>query len=192
MSIQSKKIRDFRRWRNSLTWTCCHHPTIRNPKVWSPIFANPWSEKMRSPNYSVPSPLTGDLPGLVLLNCRMGCIHHLPSNVQVCCPLLALRGGHVVVLQMKIPQVTLVRHLIDNVAESFTFWLSYQHRLIAHASSLTLLVPVWQLGRLPPSMQCKSLCRTTQTLASRNRQSKDWQTKPLFAGLATPFFIGCF
>ena len=70
---------------------------------------------------------------------------NLPKNVQVSGPLLEKRGGHVVVLHVKIPQVTLVRHLIDDVAESFTFWLSDQKsrlRLIAHASSLTRLVPV--------------------------------------------------
>ena len=37
-------------------------------------------------------------------------------NVQVSRPLLALRGGHVVVLQMKVPQVALVRQLVVNVA----------------------------------------------------------------------------
>ena len=47
--------------------------TIRNPKVLSPIFADPWSRKMRSPNSSARSPLTRNLSGLsVLLNCRMG------------------------------------------------------------------------------------------------------------------------
>ena len=38
--------------------------TIRNPKVLSPIFADPWSRKMRSPNSSARSPLTRDLSGL--------------------------------------------------------------------------------------------------------------------------------
>ena len=35
-------------------------------------------------------------------------------------PLLELRGRHVVVLQLKVPQVALVRQLVDNVLESFT------------------------------------------------------------------------
>ena len=42
-------------------------------------------------------------------------------------PLLELRGRHVVVLQVKVPQVALVRQLVDNVAESFTFCL-FAHR----------------------------------------------------------------
>ena len=54
----------------------------------------------------------------------------LPRNVQVSGPLLELRGRHVVVLQVKIPQVTLVRHLVGDVAESFTFWLFAQNREI--------------------------------------------------------------
>ena len=37
---------------------------IRNPKVLSPIFADPCSEKMRSPNSSARRPLTRDLSGL--------------------------------------------------------------------------------------------------------------------------------
>ena len=32
--------------------------TMRNPKALSPIFADPWSRKMRSPNSSARSPLT--------------------------------------------------------------------------------------------------------------------------------------
>ena len=45
--------------------------TIRNPKVLSPVFADPWSKKMRSPNCSAQSPLTRDLSGLGVLSCRM-------------------------------------------------------------------------------------------------------------------------
>ena len=36
-------------------------------------------------------------------------------------PLLELRGGHVVVFQVKVLQVTLVRQLVDDVSERFTF-----------------------------------------------------------------------
>ena len=49
-------------------------------------------------------------------------------NVQVSRPLLELRGGHVVVLQMKVPQVAIVGQLVGNVAESFTFCLFHQNR----------------------------------------------------------------
>ena len=45
-------------------------------------------------------------------------------------PLLELHARHVVVLQVKLPQVALVRQLVDNVAESFTFYLSAQSRHI--------------------------------------------------------------
>ena len=31
------------------------------------------------------------------------------KNVQVSCPLLELRGGHVVVFQVKIPQISIIR-----------------------------------------------------------------------------------
>ena len=38
-------------------------------------------------------------------------------------PLLELCGRHVIGRQMKVPEVALVRQLVDNVAESFTFCL---------------------------------------------------------------------
>ena len=43
-------------------------------------------------------------------------------------PLLELRGGHVVVFQVKVLQVTLVRQLVDNVSEGFTFCFFAQTR----------------------------------------------------------------
>ena len=89
---------------------------------------------MRSPNVSARSPLTRDLSGLSFIELQIDIFHHvvvevinLSRNVQVGCPLLELRGGHVVVLQVKIPQVALVRQLIDNVAESVTCSLSAQN-----------------------------------------------------------------
>ena len=36
---------------------------IRNPKVLPPVFVDPWSKKIRSPNYSARNPLTRDLSG---------------------------------------------------------------------------------------------------------------------------------
>ena len=60
-------------------------------------------------------------------------------------PLLELRGGHVVVFQVKVLQVTLVRQLVGNVSECFTF-LPFcpksRFPLLARASPLTPLVPV--------------------------------------------------
>ena len=38
--------------------------TFRNPIVFSPIFADPWSRDMRSPHSSALSPRTRDLSGL--------------------------------------------------------------------------------------------------------------------------------
>ena len=46
--------------------------TIRNPKVSSPILADPWSKKMRSPNYSAHGPRTRDLSGLGLVQLQNG------------------------------------------------------------------------------------------------------------------------
>ena len=46
--------------------------TIRNPKVLSPIVADPWSRKMRSPNHSVCTPLTRDLSGLGFVKLQNG------------------------------------------------------------------------------------------------------------------------
>ena len=69
-------------------------------------------------------------------------------NVQVSCSLLELCGRHVVVFQVSVPQISLIRQLIYDVAESFTVWIFPKSRLllIAHASFLTHLVPVWQMG----------------------------------------------
>ena len=70
-------------------------------------------------------------------------------------------------LQLKVPQVALVRQLVDNVAETFTFCLfcpKTRHPLLAHANPLTPLVPVWQLGlailvgRAPNQVSSASRC----------------------------------
>ena len=45
---------------------------------------------------------------------------NLPRNVDVRCPLLELSGRHVIVLQVKVPQIAPVKQLVDKVAESFT------------------------------------------------------------------------
>ena len=46
--------------------------TVRNPKVLSPIFADPWSRKLRSPNSSARSPPTRDLSGLGFMELQSG------------------------------------------------------------------------------------------------------------------------
>ena len=46
--------------------------TIRNPEVLSPIFADPWSTKMRSPNSSARGPLARDLSGLAFIELQNG------------------------------------------------------------------------------------------------------------------------
>ena len=62
--------------------------------------------------------------------------------------LLELRGGHMVVFQVKVLQVAPVRQLVDNVSECFTFCVVAPNRglpLLARGSPLTPLVPVLQL-----------------------------------------------
>ena len=49
-------------------------------------------------------------------------------KVLVSCPLLELRGRHVVLFQEKILQVAHVRQLIDDVLESFNVWIAAQNR----------------------------------------------------------------
>ena len=72
-----------------------------------------------------------------LLNCRMGMssprvdeghIINSSRNIRMCGPLLELRGGHMVVLQVEVLQVTLVRQLVANVSECFTFCPFAQNR----------------------------------------------------------------
>ena len=90
--------------------------TIRNPKVF--IFKlcrfQAWSRKTRSPNSSARSPLTRDLSGLGFTELQRKHIFttrwwksYFSKNVLVSRPLLELRGRHVVVIQMKVPQVVL-------------------------------------------------------------------------------------
>ena len=56
---------------------------------------------------------------------------------------LELRGGHVIMFQMKVPQVALFRQLAHDVAQGFTFCLCPKSRypLLARASPLTPHVP---------------------------------------------------
>ena len=64
-------------------------------------------------------------------------------------PLVELRGRHVVVFQVKVLQVAHLRQLVDKVLEDIhraAFCTKSRLLLIAHASPLTPLVPVWQLG----------------------------------------------
>ena len=70
---------------------------------------------------------------LLHCNAEWACLHHVlievtnsSRNIQMGGPLLELRGRHMVVLQVKVLQVTLVRQLVDIVAEYFTFWLFAQ------------------------------------------------------------------
>ena len=90
---------------------------IRNPKVLSPIWVDPWSKKIRSPNSSALNPLTRDLsgPGFVELQNGQG-FHHmlvkimnLPRKIQMSCPLFEMRSGHMVMLQVKVPQVSFIQ-----------------------------------------------------------------------------------
>ena len=92
----------------------------------SAIFVDPWSKKIRSPNSSARNPLTRDLSGLGFVELQNGRVfspyagkgQNSSKNVQVSCPLLERRGGHVVVFQVKVLQVSLIRNFIYDVAES--------------------------------------------------------------------------
>ena len=53
---------------------------------------------------------------------------NLPRNVPVSCPPLELCGRHVVVFQVIVPQISLIRQLSYDAAESFTVWISGQNR----------------------------------------------------------------
>ena len=55
-------------------------------------------------------------------------VRNRSRDVQVSCSLLELRGGHVVVFQAKVPQISLIRQVIYDVAESFTVWISSRNR----------------------------------------------------------------
>ena len=50
--------------------------SIRNLEVLSPIFVDPWSQKIRSPNCSALNPLARDLSGLCFVEI------HLEMNVH--------------------------------------------------------------------------------------------------------------
>ena len=100
---------------------------------------------MRSPNSSALNPLTRDLSGLgfvelqnwhVLYHMLVKVIN-LSRNVQLSWPLLELRGKHVVVFQMKVPQITLISHLFTMLrrASPFDFCPILKLLLIVHASS---------------------------------------------------------
>ena len=85
---------------------------------------------------------------------------HLSRIVQVSCSLLELCRRHVEMLQMKVLQVADIQQLVDNFLESFTISIFAQPPrclLIAHASFLTLLVPVWQTGLAKLDALCLSV-----------------------------------
>ena len=46
--------------------------TIKNSKVLSSIFSDPWSRKMSSPNFSARSPVTRDLSSLGFIELQTG------------------------------------------------------------------------------------------------------------------------
>ena len=95
---------------SNVTWL--HPKQLRIQRFLSSIFGDSWSRKMRSLNSSARSPLTRDLSGLGFTE--------FSRNIQVSRPLLELCGRHVVMLQMKVPQIALFRQLVDNVTQGFT------------------------------------------------------------------------
>ena len=111
-------------------------------------------EKMRSPTFLLHEVRSRWIFLVsVLLNCRMGMsspraveVKKNSRNVQVSRPLLELRGRHVAVLQMKVPQVALVRQLYENVSESFTFCLFARNRGILCSLMRVLRHLLFQCG----------------------------------------------
>ena len=89
---------------------------------------------MRSPNSSAHSRLTRGLSGLgfvevwARLHHNLEKVMNLSRDVQMSCPLLELRSRHVVVFQVKVPQISLIRQFIHDVAMIFTVWVSAQYR----------------------------------------------------------------
>ena len=45
-------------------------------------------------------------------------IMNLPRKIQISCPLFELRSGHMVMLQVKVPQVSLIQYSIDDIARA--------------------------------------------------------------------------
>ena len=90
--------------------------TIRNPKVWSPIFIDPWSKKLRSPNSSALSTHAWSVWSRHRWFAGWTCLYHmlvkvinLSRNVHVNCSLLELCSRHEVMLQVKVLQVANIR-----------------------------------------------------------------------------------
>ena len=85
--------------------------TKRKQKFFSPILVDPWSKKMRSQISSALNPHTRDLTEWALLHHMLVKVMKLSRNVQVSCPLLELSGRHLIVFQVKVPQISLIRQL---------------------------------------------------------------------------------
>ena len=129
----------------------------QKPKGLVSIFVEPWSEKMMSPNFfssysghawSVRSRFRR-IAGWARRHHMLVKVMKLSKNVQMSCPLLKLRSGHVVVFQVNVPQISLISQLLNLVAKRFIVWVSAQHR--SFFWSLTrvswhIFVPVWQTG----------------------------------------------
>ena len=91
---------------------------------------------MRSPNSSARTPFARDLSSLGFIELQNWHVFitflievtESSRKIQMSGPLLALRGGHVVVFQVKVLEVTLVIQLVDDVSECFTFRLLAKNR----------------------------------------------------------------
>ena len=109
---------------------------------------------------------------LALLNCRMGISSPRVDRGR--------RGGHMVVFQVKVLQVTLVRQLVDHGSECFTFCLFAQNRgLLFLFQWSSWILPFWW------SLFLLSLCGLR-----RSRRSRRNQRCKVFVinGLITSFF----
>ena len=95
-------------------------------------------------------------------------------SIQMSGPLLELRGGYMVVFQVNVLQVTLVRQLVDNVSECFTFYLFTKNRGILRSLARvpwhlmfqysSWILPYWW------SLSVLSLCGLRRSRRSRRNQ----------------------
>ena len=103
--------------------------TIKNPKILSSIFADPWSF------FCTKSAHARSFNSWLCCITEWTCFHRVlievinsSRNIPMSDSLLELRDGHMTVFQVNVLQVTLVRQLVDNVLVYFTFFLFAQNR----------------------------------------------------------------
>ena len=121
-------------WRSTLTWICCQMrcSTIQYNQESKGFVSNlcrstVWKDDV-SKFFCTKSGHARSFRSWLYWIAKWTCLHHVLvkainsfRNILMSGALLELRGGHMVVLQVKVLQVTLVRQLVDNVSEGLTF-----------------------------------------------------------------------